>query len=152
MLKLGYLNLFNFLMHINKTSTVEVLWQLQYVYLWVLICISTCNCWYSGWTSSDSQLSDENRLHATVPAAGWATQKAEFIRGGGGAGESFMYNSEVCSVSQGTEAKSGLCSRSCRETGFTRGDIAPLAHPVSADFFTVFLWCKSATLMLFVFI
>lgn len=25
-------------------STVEVLWQLQYVYLWVLICISTCNC------------------------------------------------------------------------------------------------------------
>uniref|UniRef100_A0AAZ1X0R4 Uncharacterized protein n=1 Tax=Oreochromis aureus TaxID=47969 RepID=A0AAZ1X0R4_OREAU len=35
------------------------------------------------------------------------------------------------SLLQGTEAKSGLCSRSCRETGFTRGDIAPLAHPVS---------------------
>lgn len=68
-------------------STVEVLWQLQYVYLWVLICISTCNCQLLiGWTSSDSQLSDENRLHATVPAAGWATQKAEFIRGGGAQG------------------------------------------------------------------
>lgn len=70
----------------------------------------------------------------------------------GSAGETFMYNSEVCFVSQGTEAKSGLCSRSCRETGFTRGDIAPLAHPVSADFFPVFLYCKITTLILFVFI
>ncbi|XP_030588266.1 uncharacterized protein saxo4 isoform X4 [Archocentrus centrarchus] len=32
---------------------------------------------------------------------------------------------------KGPEAKSGLCSRSCRETGFTRGDITPLAHPSS---------------------
>lgn len=148
MLKLGYLNLFNFLVQLKSSGSYSMcICEFLSVYLLV-----TANCWYSGWTSSDSQLSDENRLHATVPAAGWATQKAEFIRGGGSAGESFMYNSEVCSVSQGTEEKSGLCSRSCRETGFTRGDIAPLAHPVSADFFTVFLWCKSATLMLFVFI
>ncbi|XP_030588264.1 protein phosphatase 1 regulatory subunit 32 isoform X2 [Archocentrus centrarchus] len=35
------------------------------------------------------------------------------------------------SLLQGPEAKSGLCSRSCRETGFTRGDITPLAHPSS---------------------
>ncbi|XP_071353533.1 stabilizer of axonemal microtubules 4 isoform X2 [Trachinotus anak] len=32
---------------------------------------------------------------------------------------------------QGTEAIPGLCSHSCRETGFTRGAIAPLACPSS---------------------
>ncbi|XP_075327290.1 stabilizer of axonemal microtubules 4 [Odontesthes bonariensis] len=32
---------------------------------------------------------------------------------------------------QGTEAIVGLCTHSCRETGFTRGAIAPLACPTS---------------------
>lgn len=135
-------------------STVEVLWQLQYVYLWVLICISTCNCQLLIFRVNLIRLPAQwwKQTSCHCPCCRLSHTKSWIHSGGGSAGESFMYNSEVCSVSQGTEAKSGLCSRSCRETGFTRGDIAPLAHPVSADFFTVFLWCKSATLMLFVFI
>lgn len=36
-------------------------------------------------------------------------------------------------VFEGTEARPDLCSLSSRETGFTRGAMAPLACPVSTD-------------------
>lgn len=48
----------------------------------------------------------------------------------------YEYSCEVfdsVSLFEGTEAIPGLRSHSCRETGFTRGAIAPLACPVSTD-------------------
>lgn len=40
-------------------------------------------------------------------------------------------------VFEGADGILDLCGRSCRETGFTRGALAPLACPVSADSFLV---------------